>query len=537
MRTTETDETNTQSSASPWSPLRIVIFRYLWLATLVSNIGTWMHEIGAGWLMTDLAHSPVMVALVQTAVTLPSFLLALPAGALSDILDRRHYLLAVNVWMMCIAALLSILTITGNINEWSLLGLTFGLGIGMAMMIPAWQAIIPEVVPKHELQQAIGLNTMGMNTSRAIGPALAGMIVAVAGSGAVFLLNAFSFLFIILVLWRWRREPYAGNLPAERFASALKIGIRFVRNAPALYTALFRGTSFFLFASALWALLPLIAKVLLQGGPQTFGVLLTTIGIGAVGGALVLPKLRLRFGNDKLIFGGSLLYATALLTTASNYNLFMTLIAMACSGMAWITVMTATQVACQMALPNWVRSRGMSVFFMTMMGSLAGGSYLWGNVAKHTDIPTALLIASLLTIVAAVIARRWSVEGIDQIDHTPSRHWHLPESLAKVHHERSPVMVLIHYQVEEGNEREFLDIMNQLGRIRRRDGAYAWDVLEDAAKAGQYIEYYLVESWLEHLRQHERISNTDRRIQDRIRKLLVKDTTPRVTHYVGPGRD
>jgi len=168
------------------------------------------------------------------------------------------------------------------------------------------------------------------------------------------------------------------------------------------------------------------------------------------------------------------------------------------------------------------------------MGSMAGGSYLRGHVAKHTDIPTALLIASLLTIIAAIFARRWSVEGFDQIDHTPSRHWHLPETLAKVHHERSPVMVLIHYQVEEGNKREFLKVMKQLGRIRRRDGAYAWDVLENAGQPGHFIEYYLVESWLEHLRQHERISNTDRRIQDRIRKLLVKGTTPRVNHYIGP---
>ena len=519
---------------SPWSPFQVRIFRHLWLANLVSMIGTWMNDVGAGWLMATLTDSPVMVAMIQTVGYLPSVFLALPAGALADIFDRRRYLIVVNIWMVLMAGTLGLLTVYGITNAWILLLCIFGLGIGSAMGMPAFAAVAPEVVPRRVLHHAIALNTMGMNVSRAIGPALAGIIVAQAGSGAVFLLNAASFICVIYVYCRWQRVTMPSNLPAERFFSALKIGIRFCLNAPPLHAALIRSIGFFVFASALWALLPLIAKQLLQGGPQSFGILLGAIGIGAVIGALILPALRNRYSSDTLIAWYSIQYALAMAAIALVHNYSIAILAGAFCGMAWITVISCTQVAAQMALPNWVRSRGLAVMVMTMMGSMSMGSLLWGNVAEVTSIPAALLIAALCTVLALPLTRRWPISGNDQMDLTPSRHWRMPKVREEVSHNRSPAMMIIHYQVKPGNEQDFLLTIKSLGQVRRRDGAYAWDILEDAVEPNHYIEYYLVESWLEHLRQRERITNTDKLIQEHLRTLLQDGNAPVVTHFVGP---
>ena len=263
-----------RQAASAWSPLRLPVFRMLWIATLASNVGTWMHDVGAGWLMTSLSPSALMVALVQTATTLPIFLLALPAGALADIVDRRRYLLVVQVWMAAVAGLLAVLTLGGLTTAWTLVGLTFAMGVGTAMMMPAWAAVTPELVPRPQLQSAIALNSLGINVARAIGPALAGLVVAQLGTGAVFVLNALSYLGVIWVLALWRREAPVSSLPSERFFAALRSGVRFARHAPQLQSAVVRGVSFFLFASASWALLPLVARGLPGGGPERFGALL-----------------------------------------------------------------------------------------------------------------------------------------------------------------------------------------------------------------------------------------------------------------------
>ena len=521
-------------SVSPWSPFQVRIFRNLWLANLVSMVGTWMNDVGAGWHMATLTDSPVMVAMIQTAGFLPSVFLAMPAGALADIFDRRRYLILVNFWMVLVAGILGLLTVYGITNAWILLLCIFGLGIGSAMGMPAFAAIAPEVVPRRELHHAIALNTMGMNVSRAIGPALAGVIVAQAGSGAVFLLNAVSYIGVIFVYYRWQRVATPSNLPAERFLSALKVGIRFCLNAPPLHSALIRSVGFFIFASALWALLPLIAKQLLQGGPGGFGILLGAIGVGAVGGALILPKLRGHYSSDALIAWYSIQYALGMALIALVHNFYVALFAGAICGMAWITVISCTQVAAQMALPDWVRSRGLAVMVMAMMGSMSLGALLWGKVAEESSIPAALLIAALCTGLALVLTRRWPISNIDQMDLRPSRHWRIPEVRGAVTHERSPVMVMIRYQVKPGCEREFIDTIEQLGRVRRRDGAFAWDVLEDAVEPRHYMEYYLVETWIEHLRQRERITNTDKIIQEHLRTLLVEGTLPEVKHFIGP---
>lgn len=528
------DQDSSRRSISAWTPLGDPLFRALWIATLASNIGTWMHDVGAGWLMTSLSPSPVMVALVQTATTLPVFLLALPAGALADIVDRRRFLMVIQLWMGCVAALLATTVFLGVVSAWSLVALTFAMGIGAAMMMPAWAAITPEIMPKGQLQSAIALNSMGINVARAIGPALAGIIVSYAGTGAVFALNALSYAGIIIVLMRWQRTVPRTELPAERFFGALRHGVRFALHAPALQAAVIRGAGFFLFASASWALLPLIARNLPDGGPRAFGILVASIGVGAVLGALVLPALREKWSRDLQVVLASVLYALVLLGLATVDRLWPLAGVMTVAGVAWITILSSLQVAAQMALPNWVRSRGLAVFMAVFMGSMALGSLVWGGIAQFLSVNQSLIIASVGALVAAALTWRWKVSGVESVELTPSMHWPTPRAYDTIENDRGPVLVTIEYDVQPEKVQEFIRALRELGRNRQRDGAFFWSVFEDTERPNYFIETFSVESWLDHLRQHERVTEADRAIQEFLKTLLVKGASPVVKHYVAP---
>jgi len=526
-----TTTTTAGTGHSAWAPFRIPVFRALWIATLASNIGTWMHDIGAGWLMTSLSPSPVMVALVQTATTLPVFLLALPAGALADIIDRRRYLIVTQVYMAVVATSLTVVAITGLMTPWLLVGLTFAMGLGTALMMPAWAAIVPELVPRSALPSAIALNSMGINVARAIGPAIAGVIVSMAGSGAVFALNAVSFVGVIMVLLWWKRAPQISELPAERVVGAMRAGLRFARHSAELQAAAARGLGFFLFASASWALLPLVARQIPGGGPQAFGVLVASVGVGAILGALVLPRLREKLSRDVLVLGATGLYALCLWALATLSGLWQLAGIMAVSGTAWITVLSSLQVAAQMALPNWVRSRGLAVFMAVFMGSMAVGSLCWGKLAELYSIDFSLTAAAVGAALAAVLTWRWKIGGAETLDLTPSMHWPSPPVVDR--QDRGPVLVTIEYQVREDHVPEFLALVRQLGKQRRRDGAFAWSVLEDADRPNCYIEAFNDESWLAHLRQHERVTVETREMQTRIKACLEAGSEPVVRHYLG----
>ncbi|MEM6703313.1 MAG: MFS transporter [Acidobacteriota bacterium] len=522
----------TAKESSAWSPFRLPVFRMLWVATVASNVGTWMHDLGAAWLMTSLSPSPAMVALVQTATTLPVFLLAVPAGALSDIVDRRRYLLFIQGWMAAVAVALGALALSSQVNEWSLVALTFAMGCGTAMMLPAWAAVTPELVPRPHLQAAIALNSLGINIARAIGPALAGVIVSLAGTGAVFVLNAVSYLGVILVLARWKREPGASELPRERFFVAVRSGLRFARHAPELQAAVVRGLAFFLFASASWALLPLVARGVEGGGPQTFGLLVASIGAGAVLGAVVLPKVRSKVSSDALVAAASVLYAATTLSLALLDDLALLCLAMTVSGIAWISVLSSLQVAAQMALPDWARSRGLSVFMTAFMGAMAGGSLLWGQVAERTSIPVALSIAAGGLIVAILFSWRWKISGFESIDLSPAMHWATPVVHDGVSEDRGPVLVTLRYRVRPQERAAFLAALRTLGRRRRRDGAFSWGVFEDTEHESEFLESFYAESWLDHLRQHERVTQADRDLQEEIQEFLFEP--PKVSHFVAP---
>lgn len=537
MEISETGKnTTTAKPGGAWSPLRNRVFRALWFATLVSNIGTWMHDVGAGWLMTSLSPSPVMVALIQTATTLPIFLLAFPAGSLADIVDRRRYLIVVQVWMAIVAALLAGFVLFGTMTTWGLVLLTFAMGIGSAMMMPAWAAVTPEVVPRANLQSAIALNSMGVNVARAIGPAVGGVIIAYAGPGAVFAMNALTYLFVIVVLMQWKREVSPSDLPAERLWGAIRSGVRFARNVPALQAAVIRGVGFFLFASASWALLPLVAKDMVDGGPQAFGSLVASVGVGAVVGALVLPRIRGALSQDALVAIATFLYAATMWAMAELDQLFSLCVAMAISGIAWITVLSSLQVAAQTALPSWVRSRGIAVFMTAFMGAMALGSLFWGKIAALSSTGQSLMIASAGAVVAVFVTWRWKLGTDESVDLSPSMHWPTPSVHDATTGDRGPVLVTIDYHVQPGLVEPFLRKIRELGARRKRDGAFAWSIFEHLEQPNSFIETFTVESWLEHLRQHERVTKADHILQDDIRSYLVLHTEPNVSHYVGPDK-
>lgn len=523
------------SAAIAWAPLRNPVYRMLWLASLVSNIGSWMHEVGAGWLMTSLAPTPLMVALVQAATTAPVFLLAVPAGALADIVDRRRYLIVTQIWMMTTATLLGGLTLAGLTTAPLLLLFTFALGMGTAMMMPAWGAVTPELVPRAELHAAISLNTIGMNIARTIGPAFAGLIVAAAGPGAVFVLNALSFLAVIFALKSWRRAPRQSELPAERLFGAVRAGLRYARHSLELRAVLCRGAGFFVFASASWALLPLIVRQELNSGPGTYGLFLACMGVGAIAGALLLPQVHGRLSRDHLVAAATLLYALAMLALAHSGHVYTAALAMLVTGLAWISVVSSLMTATQTALPGWVRARGLALFWVVFMGGMAAGSAWWGQVASWFGIPAALTLAALGAVIGMAATWRFRIGLHDIADLSPSLHWPTPTTADTLDMDRGPVMVTVEYRIDPARIGEFSRIMRQMRRARRRDGAFMWELFSDIEDPGRQVECFMVESWIEHLRQHERVTFADRDISNLARTFHLGTESPKVTHLVASG--
>ena len=518
------------ASRSPWAPLERRLFRALWIATVVSNVGTWMHEVGAGWLMVTLASSPLMVSLVQAATAFPIFLLALPAGALADIVDRRRLLIVTQFWMLGCSALLGVLTLAGAVDAWALLALTFALSCGAAMMTPAWAATVPELVPREQLQAAVALNSMGVNVARAIGPALAGVLVAATGPAAAFLLNAVSFVGVIVVLVRWERAPKSSTLPAERFFGAVRAGLRYVREAPPLQAVMLRALAFFAFATATWSLLPLVA--VRSGGAETYGILLACIGAGAVGGALVLPRLRARFARDNLVRMATAVYAAAMALLAFGTALQVLVPAMLVTGAAWIAVLSTLHVSAQTSVPAWVRARALSVYLVMFAAGTTGGAVLWGSVAAHWSVATALAVAALGALAAVIATWRFSLGGQETVDRTAPIAWPEPDTHSEIEPDRGPVLVTVEYRVAPEHGTAFVAACQALRGIRRRDGAVSWGLFHDAAEPERYVESFLVESWAEHMRQHHRATVADEEVSQRVRAYHLGPLAPQVSHMI-----
>ena len=521
-----------RKTQSPWSPLRNTLFRNLWIASIVSNLGTWMHDVGAGWLMTSLSSSPSMVALVEAADSLPVMLLAMPAGALADIVDRRRLLIGVQIYFLFVISALAMLTWLELTTPWALLGFTFAVAVGTALAMPAWAAVIPELVPRDDLQSAIALNSIAINVSRAIGPAIAGVLVAAVGAWLVFALNALSCIGILVVLYGWRHERRKSSLPAERFVSAIRVGMRFVTHTRALQGVLIRGIGFFLFASATWSLFPLIVRKELGRGPEVYGVLLACIGVGAVAGAMVLPRVRTKVSRDALVAGASALYALAALALAHVQSLTLLMVAMLATGAAWISILSALQVSAQLTLPEWVRARGLAAFIVVFMGGMGLGSVLWGQVATAIGIPSALTAAAAGMVAAVALTWRFKLGHHQMPDFTPSMAWAPPVLAENPEPDSGPVMVTIEYRVDPAKRAEFVAAMQEVGEMRRRNGAYYWELYHESANPAQFVEIFMDESWIEHLRQHERVSVADREIQRRAKQYLIAGYEVKSRHWL-----
>ncbi|HQR21302.1 MAG TPA: MFS transporter [Burkholderiaceae bacterium] len=527
--------TGTQSASaahSAWSPLANPVFRLLWITWLTSNVCMWMNDVAAAWMMTSLTTSPVMVALVQSASTLPVFLLGLPSGALADILNRRHWFMFTQFWVATNAVLLSVVVFGGWMTAPLLLVLTFGNGIGLAMRWPVYAAIIPELVTRRELPNAIALNGIAMNTSRVIGPVLAGALIASLGTGFVFLLNAVLSLAAGFVIMRWRSEPKPSVLPGERFIGAMRVGFQYVAQSRAMRSVLLRVACFFLQTTTVFALLPLVARRLPGGGAWTYTILLASLGIGAVAAAFFLPRLRVLISRHRLLRDGTVLQAAAMVALGFAPNVWAAVPAMMIAGAAWLSVVNTLTVVTQLSLPDWVRARGMSIYMMTMMGAASASAALWGQVASWIDVPFTYVAAALAGLAASFLASRLYADPEDEVDLTPARILEEPVPAFPVEHRMGPVMVTVDYQIDPARAEEFAAVMRESRANRLQKGALSWGLFHDTNKPGHYIEYFLDESWAEHLRRFDRFTAADAELRERRYSFHLGASAPVVSRYI-----
>lgn len=524
-----------ETAGSALAPLRHRVFAVLWTATVIGNIGTWMRDVGSGWLMTSLSPSPVMVALVQAAGTLPVFMLALPAGALADLLDRRRVLIVAQIALGVVSLCLALFAGLGVMTPGLLLLLVLAGGVGAALAAPAWQSSVPEMVPRSDLRAAVALSALGVNISRAIGPALGGLIVAALGVTAVYLVDALSYVLVIGALLWWQRTAPEGEGPRETLPGAMRAGLRYALHADGLQRVLVRSAIFFAVGAAHWALLPLLARGVLGGGPGLYGVMLAGIGAGAVAGALILPRLRERLGGPEgLMLAGVLATSVAQggLALSSSAPIAVGLCMLA--GLAWIAVLTTLNATAQAVLPNWVRGRGLALYLTVFSGAMMVGSLAWGQVAAWVGIPAALALAAGGCAIAALAARLLPLPaGEALLD--PSRHWPDPQVAMEVEPDRAAVMVQVEFTVAPDHHADFRKAIAPLGRIRRRDGAIAWGVAADVANPSRILEWFIVVSWAEHLRQHGRFTMADRAVEEAVRAWHEGEGAPIVRHWVALG--
>lgn len=517
-----TSTSTSTPSTSTWAPLRSPVYRALWIAQLVSNLGTWMQTVGAQWMLVADPRAAVLVPLVQTATTLPVMLLALPAGVLADLIDRRRLLIATQGAMAAGVGLLATLTGFGLTTPAVLLMLLFVIGCGQALTAPAWQAIQPDLVPAEQIPAAAALGSMSLNGARAIGPAVAGVLVAVSGPTLVFALNAVSFVGIVFVLIAWRKPAETSEYPPERALAALSAGGRFIRSSPIVRRILLRAALFIAPASAIWGLLPVIARDRLGLSSAGYGLLLGALGAGAVLGAFLLSRLRARYGQNGLLTVGAAGFAVATVVVAIVPNFGAALAALVVGGASWLLSLSTLNASMQLNLPAWVRARGLSVYQLIFMGGQAIGSVVWGLLAGATTSSISLLVSAGLLVVCGLSSLWWPLHAkTSTLDLTPSSHWPEPTLIFEPEPLDGPVLVITAYRVAPTNEEAFLKAMVAQGRSRQRTGAAEWRVFRSVEHEGTFVETFVVRSWGEHMHQHyTRLTGQDQVIEQNVERYI-----------------
>jgi MFS family permease len=525
---------DTPIKPSLWRPLRTPVFRNLLAANVVSDIGAFMQVVGAAWLMLSLKAGPLYVALIQTASALPYVLLALPAGAVGDIVDRRKLILFTETWMLSVALILTFVTISGRITPLLLLLLTFALSSGDAFETPTWRAVLPELVAKEDLPSASALNGIEFNFARAVGPAVAGAVIAGWGVGRAFLLNAVSFLAVIVVVARWKRPQSKRTVPVETLSGATIAALRFVRFAPAVRAVILRSGVVMFFASGLLALLPSIARTA-RNSPFSYGFLLGGFGLGAVLGAVAMQSVRKRWSTEQMLTASTVLFGVTTMLAGVFRSVPMLGAVMLAGGAAWIVFLSLYNVAILNLSPDWVRARVAGVWMMVFQAAVAGGSATWGAVATRIDIHHALLWAgagTLATVGLGVFVRSPNTA----VDISPWNNWRVPTfptSATTDPEDIGPVLVTVEYDVAPERASDFINAMQRYGQVRRRDGAYEWGIFCDTMKQNCYLETFLVHSWAEHIRQHARSIQSDRALEERVRRCTRSE--PKVRHLISAG--
>ena len=517
---------------SALSPFRHPIFRAVWLASLASNFGSLIESVGAAWLMTSLGASAGMIALVQASTTLPIMLFSLAAGAIADNFDRRRLMLTAQVFLLIVSIGLTLVTYLGLVTPWLLLLFTFLVGCGTAFNGPAWQSLVGEMVPRSDLPGAIALNSMGYNVARSVGPAIGGFIVAAAGAFGAFAANAVSYTGLIAVLARWRPETPPRILPPESLGTAMAAGLRYVAMSPNISLVLVRGAMFGLAAIAVQALMPLIARDLVHGGPLTFGLLLGAFGAGAVCGALLVARLRRTLSLEAIVRLGFIGFAVCVTGAGLSSSAILTMVAMVFGGASWVVALSSFNVTVQLSAPRWVVGRALALYQMATFGGMACGSWIWGVLAERYGVSEALLIAGGVLITGAAFGLRYALPELTSLDLDPLGRWREPEVALDIRPRSGPIVVTIEYLIREQDVADFLAVMAQRRRVRRRDGARHWTLLRDLENPKLWLERYHTPTWLEYVRHNQRRTQADAAIGERLLALHQGPEEPRVHRMI-----
>ncbi|KQN70004.1 MFS transporter [Devosia sp. Leaf64] len=514
------------------APFRHETFRTLWAATLISNLGGLVQAVGAGWMMTTLTTSHNMVALVQASTTLPIMVFSIAAGALADNFDRRSVMLVAQAGMAVVSLMLAVTAWMGLLNPWLLLTFTFLIGCGTALFNPSWQASMGDIVPRDDLPGAVTLNSMGFNMMRSVGPAVGGMIVALAGASAAFAVNALSYLTLIAALWRWQPKRTKSRLPRERFGSAMLAGVRYMSLSPNLLTVLFRGFLFGFAAIVIMALLPSVAEEYVGGGALVYGTLLGCFGLGAIGGAFLNGRIRQRFSNEVIVRLACLGFAASCLGLGFSRDALLSHLVLLPAGACWVLSLSLFNVSIQLSSPRWVVGRALSLYQTATFGGMAGGSWIWGLTADATDPQWALVVAGGVLLVCCGVGFVLPLPQFNDRDLNPLGTFNEPLLKLDLRPRSGPIMVMIDYEIAQEDISRFLALMSDRRRIRIRDGARQWSLLRDLEKPNIWVESYHVPTWVDYVRHNLRRTKADADNTEQLRALHRGEGLPHVHRMI-----